>query len=145
MCRRLRLPIRQQLWFELAGAQMPLKCLFNCLKHERDLGLLPWIARAVKLLLPVHQGQQHLLSPLAPRPVSRTCPRRQHQWRQVLTDRLPPKVDEGRDAAKLLLDFAQGVFLQRQSVGLKRPATSLCTLRRWRYRQRRNTRYPVPG
>ena len=26
-----------------------------------------------------------------------------------------------------------------------RPITSLCTLRRWRYRQRRNTRYPVPG
>jgi hypothetical protein len=34
------------------------KCLFNRPEHERDLGFLPWTARAAPLFLPVHQGQQ---------------------------------------------------------------------------------------
>ena len=63
MIRRPRFPIRQQLRFELSGACMPLKCFFNRLEHERDLGLLHRMARAVKLLLPVHQGQHTRLEP----------------------------------------------------------------------------------
>jgi hypothetical protein len=86
--------------------------LFNRFEYERNLGLLHGMARAATLLWPVHQGQQYIFSPLAP-------PWRHRSLRQVLTDRLPPKVDEGRDAGKLLLDFVQGVFLQWQSVSLK--------------------------
>jgi hypothetical protein len=98
-----RFPARQHLGFELPSARMPLKRFFNRFEHERDLILLPSTACAMELLLPVHQGQQHLFSPLAP-------PRRHRPLRQVLTYRLPPKIDQGRNASQLLADLVQGVF-----------------------------------
>jgi hypothetical protein len=64
---RPRLPTRQHLGSELSGARMPLEGLFNRLEHERDLGFLPWTARAMELLVPVHQWQQPCFSPLGGR------------------------------------------------------------------------------
>jgi hypothetical protein len=48
-----RLPTRQHLGCELPGAWMPRKSFFNHLEHERNLGFLPWTARAMELLWPV--------------------------------------------------------------------------------------------
>src|SRR5262249_42465471 len=81
-------PRKPRIGFELSGTRMLLKRLFNRLEHERDLGLLPPMARAAQLFLPVHQGQQHVFSPLGP-------PRCHRQLRQILPYRLPPQIDQG--------------------------------------------------
>ena len=112
MLSRPRFPVRQQLRCQLPRTRMSLKCLFDRLEYERDLGLLPWTARAAQLFVPVHQGQQPIFSPLGP-------PRCHDQLRQVLTYRLPPDVDQSRYPCKLLLDLAQGVLFHRQPVGLE--------------------------
>ena len=105
-------PARQQLGCQLPGARMPLKRFFNRLEHESNLGLLPWTACAAQLLLPVQQRQQQCFSPLCP-------PRGHDHLLQVLTHRLPPKIDQGRDASKLLANLVQGVLFHWQPVGLK--------------------------
>jgi hypothetical protein len=101
MLRRPRFPTRQQLRVKLSGAWRPRKHLFNRLEPQRNLGFLPRVARAAQLFLPLHPRQPHVFSPLGP-------PRRHRQLRQVLTYRLPPKIDQGGDAGKLFLDLVQG-------------------------------------
>ena len=110
MLSRPRFPVRQHLRWQLPRTRMSLTCLFDRLEYERDLGLLPWTARAAQLFVPVHQGQQPIFRPLGP-------PRCHGQLRQVLTYRLPPDVDQNRYPCKLLLDLAQGVVFHRQPVG----------------------------
>jgi hypothetical protein len=100
MVSRPRFPSRQHLGCELPGARMPLKRLFHRLEHQHDLGLVPRMARAAKLFLPGHQRQQHVFSPLGP-------PRCHRQLRQVLTHRLPPQIDQGRNAGKLLATLSK--------------------------------------
>lgn len=106
MRRRPRVPTRQHLGFELAGAWMPLKRRFHRLEHARDLGLLLRVARAAKLLVPVRTGQQQVFSPLGP-------PWCHRQLCQILSYGLPPTVDQNRDAANLPLDLGQGVSFHR--------------------------------
>ena len=105
-------PTCQHLGRQLPGARVPIEGRFNPLEHEGNPGLLVRTARAAQVRLPVQQRQQQLVNPLCP-------PRGHSHLLQVLVHRLPPEIDESRDASALLADLVQDVLFHRQSVRFK--------------------------
>jgi hypothetical protein len=106
MCDGPRFPPCQRIGREPPGARMPLKSVLNSLERQGDLGLLTWATRARQLCLPIQQRQQQFVHPLFP-------PRAQGYGLHIVPHRLPPHVNQSRNACALLAHRVQGALLAR--------------------------------
>ena len=97
MLSRPRFPACQHLGFELSGARMPLKGLFNRLEHVRNLGFALDSACGAPCSCQYIMGNSSASAHWVHLGVIASC--------AVLTYRLPPTIDQGRDAGKLLADL----------------------------------------